>query len=312
MDSQKTSTILEATDIKKSFKVGDRLIPVLKGMTLSINNGDFLVIVGPSGSGKSTLLHTLLGLEPPTEGTLKFLNFDLYKLNQDDRAEFRKKHIGLIYQQSYWVKALSVLENVAFPLYLNGVDQDEAKQQALKQLEGVGMADWANYVPTELSSGQQQKVGLARSLVTNPLVIIADEPTGNLDTKSGEVLMNTLRDLNQNQGKTILMVTHDVEYVQYATKAIEIVDGLINVYAKKGGKEWDYFTNKKGKGKHQGVGVFSKNEATKEDSIEPKSKQNTTQSTKQPTNTNTNEQKSTKSKGAKFGFKKVKNILSKK
>lgn len=248
MPSQ-SSTVLETINLKKSFMVGENLVPVLKGINVKILNGDFIMIVGPSGSGKSTLLHTFLGLEAPSEGTTKFLNFDLYALNDDDRAEFRKKHIGIIYQQSYWIKSLNVLENVAFPLYLNGVDQVEAQNRAVEELKKVGMENWATYSPTELSSGQQQKVGLARSLITNPLVIIADEPTGNLDTKSGEALMTTLQTLNKTAGKTVLMVTHDVEYVAYAGRAIEIVDGLINKEAYANTPEWDYFTGKKGKGK---------------------------------------------------------------
>ena len=248
MPTQK-SVVLETIDLKKSFIVGEALVPVLKGVNVKIYNGDFMMVVGPSGSGKSTLLHTFLGLEPPSEGVTKFLNFDLYALNDDDRAEFRKKHIGIIYQQSYWVKSLNVVENVAFPLYLNGVDQVKAIDLALAELTKVGMQNWASYAPAELSSGQQQKVGLARSLVTKPLVIIADEPTGNLDTKSGEALMETLRKLNKENGNTIIMVTHDVEYVAYADRAIEIVDGLVNKEAYSSTKDWEYFIGKKGKGK---------------------------------------------------------------
>ena len=249
MPATQNSIILETINLKKSFYVGDTLVPVLKGINIKIKNGDFLVIVGPSGSGKSTLLHTFLGLEIPSEGMARFLNFDLYALSHDDRADFRKRHIGIIYQQSYWIKALNVVENVALPLYLNGVEHNEAVKKALEELTKVGMADWAKYSPYELSSGQQQKVGLARSLVANPLIIIADEPTGNLDTKSGEALMKTLQDLNKNLGKTILMVTHDVEYVAYADRAIEIVDGLVNKEAYAGTPDWAYFTGKKGKGK---------------------------------------------------------------
>lgn len=242
-----TSTILETINLKKSFSVGGNVVPVLKGVNVTIKNGDFLMIVGPSGSGKSTLLHTFLGLEPPSEGVTKFLNFDLYALNEDDRAEFRKKHVGIIYQQSYWIKALNVIENVAFPLYLNGTEQSIALQKAMEELKKVGMDNWAYYYPTELSSGQQQKVGLARALIANPLIIIADEPTGNLDSKSGEALMQTLKDLNKNFGKTILMVTHDGGYVSYADRAIEIVDGLVNKEATSGSADWGYFTGKNDK-----------------------------------------------------------------
>lgn len=247
MSQTQTSTIIEVKDLSKSFEVGDTLVPVLKDINLELYNGDFLIIFGPSGSGKSTLLHTLLGLEPPTKGLLKFLGFDFYKMSPDDRADFRKKHVGIIYQQSYWLKSLDVLENVSFPLLLNGRSLEEAQQIAMQRLEQVGMQNWAHYLPSELSAGMQQKVGLARSLVTNPLIIVADEPTGNLDTKSGTALMEHLQELNQKHKKTVVMVTHDLEYLKYATRVAEIVDGKINRQAKKGTKDWKQFVSLRGK-----------------------------------------------------------------
>ncbi len=247
MSKAQSSTIIDVKDLYKSFQVGSTLVPVLKEINLSLYNGDFLIIFGPSGSGKSTLLHTLLGLEPPTKGSLTFLGFNFYKMSPDDRADFRKKHVGIIYQQSYWLKSLNVLDNVSFPLLLNGKSLEEAHSVAMQRLEQVGMQNWATYLPSELSAGMQQKVGLARSLVTNPLIIVADEPTGNLDTKSGTALMDHLQDLNQKHKKTIVMVTHDLEYLKYATRVAEIVDGKINRQAKKGTKEWKEFVSLKGK-----------------------------------------------------------------
>ncbi len=143
---------------------------------------------------KSTLLHVLLGLEPPTQGTVSFFGQDLYsQLDEDGRTELRKKNVGMVYQQPNWIKALTVLENVMFALRINGETDEAARKKSQEALQMVGMLDWQDYTPTELSSGQQQKVSLARAVITNPKVIIADEPTGNLDFKSGEELMQQLK-----------------------------------------------------------------------------------------------------------------------
>lgn len=219
--------VLKAVDIKKSFQVGTQEIPVLKGISFEVPRGDFVIILGPSGSGKSTLLHVLLGLERPTTGQIFCLNTDLFSLaNDDERAKFRKKHIGMVYQQPNWIKSLTVLENTAFPLALLGQDNVSALKKAYTALESMGMQNWAGYIPTELSGGQQQKVALARSLITDPGLIIADEPTGNLDFESGRDLLNVLTNLN-NMGRTILMVTHDLEYLKYGKTAVRIKDGMI-------------------------------------------------------------------------------------
>jgi putative ABC transport system ATP-binding protein len=152
---------------------------------------------------------------------------DLYQhLSEDERTDLRKKQVGMIYQQPNWIKALTVLENVMFALRINSESDDAARRKAKEMLSMVGMLDWAEYIPTELSSGQQQKVALARAVVTNPNVIIADEPTGNLDFKSGEELMELLKRLNEN-GKTIVMVTHDLEYLSYASRSLIMFDGRI-------------------------------------------------------------------------------------
>jgi putative ABC transport system ATP-binding protein len=219
--------ILQAIDIHKSFFVGSQEIQVLKGVSFEVKTGDFAIILGPSGSGKSTLLHILLGLELPTSGKVICLNTDLYDYkSDDDRSAFRKKHVGMVYQQPNWIKSLNVLENVSFPLALLGVGKLESLKRARESLVNLGMEDWINYVPTELSGGQQQKVALARALVTNPELIIADEPTGNLDFESGQALIQLLVKMN-NLGKTVLMVTHDLEYVKYGKTAIRIKDGVV-------------------------------------------------------------------------------------
>jgi len=227
MPNSSSSAIMTAENIHKVFNVGAQDVEVLKGISTEVREGDFFVIFGPSGSGKSTLLHTLLGLEIPTQGQIKIMGEDCYAMTEDEAADFRKTRIGMVYQQPYWIKSLSVLENVSFPLYLMGQLPKEAAEKAEELLEMVGMADWRDYSPVELSAGQQQRVSLARALINNPALIVADEPTGNLDTKSGEELMQLLAKLNES-GKTIVMVTHDLEYMKYANRMIRIVDGLLD------------------------------------------------------------------------------------
>jgi len=226
------SKAIEVVDIHKSFKVGDQYVEVLRGINFEVLIGGFALVVGPSGCGKSTLLHTILGLEPPSSGKVFFFGKDLYHdSTEDSRSLFRKKHIGMVYQQPNWIKALNVVENISFPLTLLGVGKVEAISEAYKILDQVGMEGWANYIPTELSSGQQQRISLARALVHYPEVIIADEPTGNLDYKSGQRIMDMLSGLTKEQRKTVVMVTHDLEYIRYADTVIQMLDGqIVSVY----------------------------------------------------------------------------------
>lgn len=224
--------VITVTDVYKSFHVGTQIIDVLKGISFSVERSDFLIVFGPSGCGKSTLLHIILGLEGPSKGEMTFLGKNLYGpgIEEDIRSEFRKKHIGMVYQQSNWVKSLSVLENIAFPLFLLGWDRLAAFDRARETLRSVELADWADYHPMDLSSGQQQRIAVARALITDPEVIIADEPTGNLDYDAGEMLLKLLRSLNEN-GKTLIMVTHDLEYLAYAKTALSMRDGhLLGIY----------------------------------------------------------------------------------
>ncbi len=223
-----SSDIIKINQLSKSFMVGDQLIPVLKSISFSVQKNDFMVIYGPSGCGKSTLLHTLLGLEVPTKGDVIFNNVSLYDgYDEDFRSEFRKTNIGMVYQQPNWIKSLRVIDNVAFPLTLLGYSHQIRLSKAKELLSLVKMENWANYFPSELSSGQQQKVALARALINDPKVIIADEPTGNLDYDSGRELMDLLSQLNHDSNKTIIMVTHDLEYLKYSRKAIKMLDGQI-------------------------------------------------------------------------------------
>ena len=223
-----TDTIISVQNVSKSFKVGIQNVPVLKDVSFVIRKDDFLIIFGPSGCGKSTLLHTMLGLEAPSRGTIEFLGKNLYQnTSEDERSEFRKVHVGMVYQQPNWIKSLTVLENIAFPLLLLGQERKQTIEKAKIILSTLEMTTWALYNPTELSSGQQQRIALARGLVTNPEVIIADEPTGNLDYESGQELMKLLTHLNKTENKTVVMVTHDLEYLNFAKTAIRMFNGEV-------------------------------------------------------------------------------------
>lgn len=201
-------------------------IKVLRGISINIYPGELVVILGPSGSGKSTLLNLILGLEPPSAGEVIFKGEPIHNQTPDFIAELRKRHVGMVHQQANWIKSLNVIENVSFPLTLRSLPKHQILTKAKEKLEIFGMAGWSNFQPSELSSGQQQKIGLARALVTDPEIIVADEPTGNLDFKSGRKLVELLSELVK-QGKTVIMVTHDLEYIEYADRIIRILDGKI-------------------------------------------------------------------------------------
>ena len=226
--STKQSVAVRVENLNKSFDIVGGQTHVLKSISFEVNVGEFAVIYGPSGCGKSTLLHTILGLERPNSGRVLVLGKDLYAgYSEDELADFRKNNLGMVYQQPNWVKAINVEENVGLPLALLGQDYITRMGKARNLLKTVKMIDWALYHPSELSSGQQQKVSLARALMTEPKIIIADEPTGNLDFDSGEELINMLGAFCKDEGRTVLMVTHDLEYLKYADKAISLFDGEV-------------------------------------------------------------------------------------
>ncbi len=229
--------IIKVQDLRKTFRIGTGEVEVLKGINADIHKGDFVIIFGPSGCGKSTFLHTMLGLEAPTSGTIHVEGKDFYEGGEDDRARYRRHKVGMIYQQALWIGSMSVIENVMFPLRILNVEEDVAYKKAIDALTVVGMQDWADYMPTELSSGQQQKISLARALSKDPLIIVADEPTGNLDTVSGKELLETFLML-VDRGVTIFMVTHDLEYLQFATRIFHMLDGeVVEEYTPKKGNK---------------------------------------------------------------------------
>ncbi len=184
--------LIEIKNVTKDFHVKTQEIRVLRGISLNIYPGELVVILGPSGSGKSTLLNLILGLEPPSTGEVIFKGEPIHNQTPDFIAELRKQHVGMVHQQANWIKSLNVIENVSFPLTLRSMPKHQILTKANEKLEIFGMAGWSNFQPSELSSGQQQKIGLARALVTDPEIIVADEPTGNLDFKRGRKLVELL------------------------------------------------------------------------------------------------------------------------
>ena len=231
--------VIKVQNVNKSFRVGSQDVQILKNISFEIEQGDFSIIFGPSGCGKSTLLYALLGLEGPTTGLITLLDTNFYELvSEDDRSEFRKNHIGMVYQQPNWIKSLTVVENIAFPLLLKGEETLQARTKAQELLKTIQMENWGDYLPSELSSGQQQRIALIRALITNPELIIADEPTGNLDFESGQALMQLLQKLNTDEKKTIVMVTHDLEYLKYAKTAIKMFNGeVVGIYTEENKSE---------------------------------------------------------------------------
>lgn len=231
---KKHETVISVKDVDKDFVVGKNTIKVLKKINLDIRSTDFIVLFGPSGCGKSTLFNIILGLDEPTKGEVIVRDTKIYNLDDDQRSKFRAKKIGMIYQMPYWIKSLNVIENVALPLIIEGEKEADAVRRARKTLAEIGIVDLSKQVPTQLSGGEQQKVGLARALISNPWILMADEPTGNLDSKSGQEIMEIFRELNQKHKRTILMVTHNEEYFDYGTRKVEMKDGEIIKDSKNG------------------------------------------------------------------------------
>jgi putative ABC transport system ATP-binding protein len=219
--------LIELKHVNKIFKVGKNDVHVLKDVNIKIYPQEFIVILGPSGSGKSTLLNSILGLEYPTSGEVNIMGTDITKLSQNEIARFRFKVYGIVFQRADWVRSVSVIQNIAMPLAINNQSGKKRMDIAWRLIKEVGMSDHSNFFPSELSGGQQQKICLARSLVNDPPIVIADEPTGNLDTVSAEKVMNLFVDLNEKKKKTLIMVTHNIDYVRYASRTIYVRDGRV-------------------------------------------------------------------------------------
>ncbi len=201
-------------------------IQALRGIDLEINEGEFVSIMGPSGCGKSTLLNVLGCLDKPTEGKYYLNKYDISVLDDDTLSDMRCNYLGFVFQSYNLIPQLSVVENIEIPLYYQGVSPHESRKKATEIASRVGLGDRLYHKPTELSGGQQQRAGIARALVNDPLVILADEPTGNLDSKSGREIMNIFSELH-SLGKTIIMVTHDEHIARYGERIVRLQDGLI-------------------------------------------------------------------------------------
>ncbi|MCA9331872.1 ABC transporter ATP-binding protein [Candidatus Saccharibacteria bacterium] len=219
--------LIKVDNVSQSFKVGDDNIDVLKNINFNIGDNTFNIVYGPSGSGKSTLLNILTGLQKPTSGKVTFKSEDVYSYSSNRLAHFRANYIGFVYQQNFWVKSLNVIENVSIPLYFLGYSRLKALPIAKLSLERVEMLHQAKKNPLLLSGGEQQRVAMARALVADPMFIIADEPTGSLDSTNGGKIMQLLKDSRDQLKRTIILVTHNMEYLPLADHLIHIEDGQV-------------------------------------------------------------------------------------
>ncbi|AIQ52638.1 ABC transporter ATP-binding protein [Paenibacillus sp. FSL R7-0331] len=221
--------MLRVENIKHSFKTGNEWTTVLHNINFTVNKGEMVALLGSSGSGKSTMLNLMAGLMKPTEGHIYIADHDIVQMGENKLAEFRRKHIGFIFQAYELITSLTVRENVELPLVFQSVSPSVRKQKALALLEQVGIPDKADLFPSQLSGGQQQRVSIARSLITEPSVIFADEPTGNLDTKTEEEIIAILLKLNQSLKTTFIVVTHELEVAEQMQRTFSLRDGyLIN------------------------------------------------------------------------------------
>ncbi len=226
--SNRPESVIELINVVKSYGEGEATAYALRGVDLQIRAGEFVAIMGPSGSGKSTAMNIIGCLDTPSEGIYRFEGVDVGALSRDQRALLRRNYIGFIFQGFNLLGKTSAVENVELPLLYRGFSADVRRAKALDALRSVGLEHVAHHTPGELSGGQQQRVAIARAIVTNPLVLLADEPTGNLDTARSIEVMELLRSFNRDKGITVIMVTHEHDMAQYASRSIHFRDGLID------------------------------------------------------------------------------------
>lgn len=223
------NTVIELRNARKQYQVGESVIHAVDGVDFRIDRGEFVCITGRSGSGKSTLLNLLAGLEPPTGGEILLLGEHMEEMDERQRSRFRREHIGFVFQSYNLLPQFCAWENVALPLEIRGVPLKERKERAMEILELVDLKSHAEHRPTELSGGQQQRIGIARAVITRPEIVFADEPTGNLDTRTGQEVMDLLENIFREWGTTFLLVSHDEDMRLYTDREIRMKDGKIEM-----------------------------------------------------------------------------------
>ena len=225
--TEPTQAAIRAVDLTRTFEVGETTVEALRCINLEVTKGQFVALVGPSGSGKSTLLNLVGGLDRPTGGQLWIDGVELSASKEKALTDHRRRRVGFVFQSFNLLPRSTAVENVALPLMFVGVDESERTERAEQLLAQVGLSDRMDHRPTQLSGGEQQRVAIARALVNRPAIILADEPTGNIDTTTGAEIMDLLRRLNREQGVTLLLVTHDPEAAGFADRVIQLRDGQI-------------------------------------------------------------------------------------
>ncbi len=220
------SLVIKIRGIVRNFPLGNEVVKVLKGIDLDIKRGEYVALMGPSGSGKSTLMNLLGCLDTPTDGTYELNGKDVSNMSQDELAEIRNKEIGFVFQTFNLLPRTTALENVALPMVYAGASKEERKKQAEKVLADVGLADRMDHKSSQLSGGQRQRVAVGRALVNKPSIILADEPTGNLDSKTSIEIMGLFDEIHRN-GNTVIIVTHEEDIAKYAHRVIRLVDGMV-------------------------------------------------------------------------------------
>ncbi len=220
--------IVKIENLHKIYKTGKGIeTHALRGVNIQIEKGEFICVEGPSGSGKTTLLNLIGGLDYPTKGKIFVMGKEISSMDQNTLSEFRLRNLGFIFQEYNLIQVLSAIENVEFPLILQGIPEKKAREKALEMLEAVDLKDKANKMPTELSGGEQQRVAVARALVTEPLIVLADEPTANLDSKNALNLINLMRKLNEEKEVTFIFSSHDKKVIDSAKRVIRLRDGMV-------------------------------------------------------------------------------------
>lgn len=219
--------VLEIKDLYKSFKMGNQVVDILKNVSMKVNKGEFISIMGPSGSGKSTLLYLMGGLDKITSGAIEINGKKLSSMNDNTESKMRRKDVGFIFQFYNLIPNLNVEENILLPVLLDGKKRKDYIEKVDQLLEIVGLSDRRHHTPRELSGGQQQRTSIARALINDPDIILADEPIGNLDSKTGTGILELLRDINRTKNKTVIMVTHSKESTAYGNRIVNLKDGEI-------------------------------------------------------------------------------------